>query len=206
MQRAAPISSQQYRYPALNESICARRGSVVHRSTSSWRLVHPRDVRTSHLRTTQVVDALTSAGFVVEEVRDLAPESAIPWYAPFAPKYELATLKTTPIGIAITHAFVVALEMLWLAPKGAWRARGWGAAEGARASTVTRNRLTHPFARRHAARHVQDALAPHRGRARPVRRRRHEHLHADALLQGDEAGGGGGGPPAVTRRGARDCA
>ena len=155
-----------------------------------------------------VVDALTAAGFVVEEVRDLAPESEVPWYAPFAPTYTLAGIKTTPLGIAVTHALVVVLEALWLAPKGEWeRARVWGAARArnekrclrdllGRHVSVSRSSTASPSPPRllprpgcTRRRHDPDALAPHRGRARSVQRRCHGHLYTHALLQGAQARG-----------------
>jgi len=95
-----------------------------------------------------VLDALTGAGFVIEEYKDLAPGAQITWYgewpgvsawagrgrgivvAPrslppmrtradrFNPSYTLSGFKTTPVGIALTSAAVWVLETLWLAPKG----------------------------------------------------------------------------------------
>lgn len=65
-----------------------------------------------------VTDALTAAGFVIEECRDLALESPVSWFEPFKPALTMDGFKTTDIGIALTHIFVVILETLWLAPKG----------------------------------------------------------------------------------------
>lgn len=65
-----------------------------------------------------VIDALRGAGFIVEEYRDIAPESPVAWYKPFAPEYTISGIKTTPIGIFFTHVFVRILEAFCLAPKG----------------------------------------------------------------------------------------
>jgi len=66
-----------------------------------------------------VVEALVGAGFEVEECRDLAPTSAVPWAQPFAPDYTSFTgLRTTPLGVAATHTMVWLLEAIGLAPKG----------------------------------------------------------------------------------------
>ena len=63
--------------------------------------------------------ALESAGFVVDEFRDLAPESQVPWYQAFAPSYtNLEGLRTTPIALALIHVLVTVLEAVGVAPKG----------------------------------------------------------------------------------------
>ena len=50
--------------------------------------------------TQEVVDALKTAGFEVEEIRDLAPTSRVPWYAPFVPSYtSLTGFRTTPLAL-----------------------------------------------------------------------------------------------------------
>jgi sterol 24-C-methyltransferase len=68
---------------------------------------------------TGVLDALRGAGFVVEEYRDLAEVSPVAWYAGFVPDYSsFKGFQLTPIGMAVTHAAVVVLETLRLAPKG----------------------------------------------------------------------------------------
>jgi hypothetical protein len=40
------------------------------------------------------------------------------WYEPFKPAFTIEGFKTTELGIALTHAFVVVLETFGLAPKG----------------------------------------------------------------------------------------
>ena len=66
-----------------------------------------------------VREALLAAGFVVEEFRDLAPESAVPWYQAFAPSYtNLEGLRTTPLALAVIHVLVTVLEAVGVAPAG----------------------------------------------------------------------------------------
>jgi len=65
-----------------------------------------------------VVDALTAAGFEVKSCVDLAPTSQVPWYQPFVPEYTVQGFKTTPVGILLTNLAVSAMELVGLAPKG----------------------------------------------------------------------------------------
>ena len=68
-----------------------------------------------------VTDALRNAGFVVEEVNDLAvgPERPhIEWYAPLEAKWSLSNFKATKLGIWLTSKMVTVMETLRLAPKG----------------------------------------------------------------------------------------
>jgi sterol 24-C-methyltransferase len=68
---------------------------------------------------TGVLDALRGAGFVVEEYRDLAPTSQVPWYAGFLPSYNsLKGFQLTPIGMTLTHIAVRIMQLVGIAPKG----------------------------------------------------------------------------------------
>lgn len=79
--------------------------------------------------TRQVVRALETAGFIVEESFDVAElfESReikhIPWYTPLQGSYtSLSGIKSTPIGRWITNKMCRALEFVRLAPKGTHKA------------------------------------------------------------------------------------
>lgn len=66
-----------------------------------------------------VINALKKAGFVIDEVKDLATESKIAWYEPFLPNYSSVNgFGLTPIGIFIIHTWVQIMELLRIAPKG----------------------------------------------------------------------------------------
>lgn len=68
-----------------------------------------------------VTDALKAAGFIVEEVADLAippPRPHIKWYAPLEAKWSLSNFKATKVGIYLTSWMVTVMEALRLAPKG----------------------------------------------------------------------------------------
>jgi sterol 24-C-methyltransferase len=66
-----------------------------------------------------VLDALRDAGFVIDEVQDLAKTSPVEWYAPFIPSFDsLHSIRATPFGMAVTHTFVTIMEALHIAPKG----------------------------------------------------------------------------------------
>lgn len=59
----------------------------------------------------QVLKSLVDAGFEVLETRDLAVGSEVPWMEPLGPKMSLSGFKSTPIGIALTHFAVKAMEV-----------------------------------------------------------------------------------------------
>lgn len=68
-----------------------------------------------------VTDALKAAGFVVEEVKDLAegPERPhIKWYSTLEAKWSLSNFKCTKVGIWLTSVMVSCMETLRLAPRG----------------------------------------------------------------------------------------
>jgi sterol 24-C-methyltransferase len=68
--------------------------------------------------TGEVVAALRKAGFVVEEAKDLAADTQVPWTAPFLPSYTLTGFRTTPLGLWLTDTMVSVMETLRLAPAG----------------------------------------------------------------------------------------
>lgn len=70
----------------------------------------------------QVVDALKKVGFEVKESKDLAPPDAINqvnWWEPFASNYyTLSGIKTTWLGVTLTHGVLNLLEKVGLLTKG----------------------------------------------------------------------------------------
>eukprot|EP01114_Cavostelium_apophysatum_P024933 TRINITY_DN998_c0_g1_i1.p1 TRINITY_DN998_c0_g1~~TRINITY_DN998_c0_g1_i1.p1 ORF type:complete len:340 (-),score=61.86 TRINITY_DN998_c0_g1_i1:86-1105(-) len=72
--------------------------------------------------TRQVLDALKKVGFEIIEEQDLAaPDAvnAIPWYEPFQSNYRsLSGLRTTGLGIFLTHHTLSVLEKVGLLTKG----------------------------------------------------------------------------------------
>jgi len=75
--------------------------------------------------TDQVLEALNKAGFNIIESKDLAPPDSvnqIPWYEPFTPNYlSITGIRTTWIGITLTHVTLNALERVGLLTKGTTR-------------------------------------------------------------------------------------
>lgn len=66
-----------------------------------------------------VLQSLRDAGLVIDEWRDLAQETPVPWYEPFKPNYtSLNGIGATPLGIWVTHVFLVVGEFLGLVSKG----------------------------------------------------------------------------------------
>jgi hypothetical protein len=68
--------------------------------------------------TKHVVEVLKEVGFKIIDVRDLAPESEIPWYQPLDGSWDLSNIRATRVGRMFTHVMVNVLEFLHLAPKG----------------------------------------------------------------------------------------
>lgn len=71
--------------------------------------------------TKDVIEALEKIGFEIVEAKDLAitdDVNPVPWYQPFLPSYTISGLRTTGVGIWLTHWMVTALEKVGLAPKG----------------------------------------------------------------------------------------
>ncbi len=83
--------------------------------------------------TTEVCDAMRTAGFDLLEARDLAPESdpRVPWYRALQGRdFSLASIPRTPLGRALTNLTLRVAEGLRLAPKGAREVStflNWGA-------------------------------------------------------------------------------
>jgi len=76
------------------------------------------DIDTTH----RVLQALGQVGFQVLEEKDLAPPdeiNPITWYAPLTSNYfSITGIRSTPIGIAVTHTMLNALETCGLLTKG----------------------------------------------------------------------------------------
>ena len=71
--------------------------------------------------TSEVIQALEEAGFIVNDARDLAPLSdpETPWYLPLAGRdFSIKGLLCTRVGRRTTHIMVWTLEKLRLAPAG----------------------------------------------------------------------------------------
>ena len=71
--------------------------------------------------TSDVVEALTKAGYEIVEVKDLAPvneQNPIPWYQPLVPGLSLSGFRVSTIGRTLSHYMVTGLESIGLAPKG----------------------------------------------------------------------------------------
>jgi len=72
----------------------------------------------------RIPDALREAGFEVLEVRDMAPESEVPWYDPLTPKYtHPSNFQFTPFGNWLTDMAIMGLEKVGLAHQGTRQTR-----------------------------------------------------------------------------------
>lgn len=83
--------------------------------------------------TTQCIEALKKAGFEVIWEKDLAADTAVPWYLPLdKDHFSLSNFRLTAIGRFFTRTLVKGLESLGLAPKGSQRVQDFleKAAEG----------------------------------------------------------------------------
>ena len=65
-----------------------------------------------------ITKCMADAGFEIEEVRDVAEDTVVPWYEPFQPKYTPSGFKTTMLGIKLTNLAVRAMEVVRIAPAG----------------------------------------------------------------------------------------
>lgn len=66
-----------------------------------------------------VLAAVRTSGLEIVEALDRAVESpAAPWYSVLQPQWTMSDLKITPMGRWLTHALLVLLETLRVAPQG----------------------------------------------------------------------------------------
>lgn len=69
----------------------------------------------------RVHECLKQVGFEVQEARDLALDSPVPWQSTLMANWTLGDFKITPLGRWCTHAMLITLEKLRLAPQGSTR-------------------------------------------------------------------------------------
>jgi sterol 24-C-methyltransferase len=65
-----------------------------------------------------IAPALKEAGFIDIEVKDLAPESEIPWYEPLTPKYTRTNWQITPLGVFLIRRALSCLQFFHIIPQG----------------------------------------------------------------------------------------
>lgn len=68
--------------------------------------------------TSHVLESIKQAGFEVIEGRDLAEETATPWYGPLAPNISLSGFRRSAAGRLITTQIIRTLEAIHFVPKG----------------------------------------------------------------------------------------
>jgi len=73
------------------------------------------------VHTSEVVKAFKEAGFVVEEAFDripMTPFNSVPWYTTIGSGWSPSNWKSSVIGRTLTHAMIICMETVGIAPKG----------------------------------------------------------------------------------------